>query len=170
LAHTVIRGATADDYDAVIGSLDEWWGGRPMAAMLPRLFFAHFAPWAYVAVEAEGPVGFLAAFRSQSDPRQMYCHFVGVDPRSRGRGVGEALYQRLFADALAQGCAEVLSVTSPVNLGSIRFHQRLGFAPLPGNAAAHGVPFTRDYDGPGEDRVRFRRPLAPDQTSDSPDD
>lgn len=170
MTHTEIRGATPDDYDAIIGNLDEWWGGRQMAAMLPRLFFAHFAPWSYVAVRAENPVGFLTAFRSQSDPRQVYCHFVGVDPRCRGRGVGEALYQRLFADALSLGCTEVLSVTSPTNLGSIRFHQRLGFTPLPGNANANGVPYTRDYDGPGEDRVRFRKQLGSDGTSGSAGD
>jgi hypothetical protein len=26
----------------VIAVIDEWWGGRPMAGMLPRLFFDHF--------------------------------------------------------------------------------------------------------------------------------
>lgn len=155
----VIRAADPADYDQIIGELDAWWGGRQMAAMLPRLFFTHFRPWTYVAEREGRVVGFLAALQSQTDPRLVYCHFIGVSPQVRGEGVGEALYQRLFADAALHGCEEVLAVTAPVNRGSIAFHTRLGFTPLPGTAAADGVPYTPDYDGPGEDRVRFQRRL-----------
>jgi L-amino acid N-acyltransferase YncA len=154
-----IRHAEPDDYDRVIANVDAWWGGRQMASMLTRLFFTYFRPWTYVAVHDEAIVGFLAAFRSQTDPSQVYCHFVGVDPSWRGRGIGEALYQRLFVEAASQGCHEVLSVTAPTNRGSIAFHIRMGFAPLPGLCHDCEVPFTSAYDGPGEDRVRFRRSL-----------
>jgi GNAT superfamily N-acetyltransferase len=154
-----IRPADSADYDRIIGELDAWWGGRAMSTMLPRLFFTHFRPWTFIAEDAEGIAGFLAGFQSQSDLQQAYCHFIGVHPRARGRGVGEALYQRLCADALARGCREVLAVTSPLNTGSIAFHRRLGFVPLPGDSDVAGVPFTPDYDGPGEDRVRLHLPL-----------
>jgi L-amino acid N-acyltransferase YncA len=154
-----IRHAESDDYDRIIASVDAWWGGRRMAGMLPRLFFTHFRPWTYVAVQDGAIVGFLAAFRSQTDPRQVYCHFIGVDPGWRGQGVGEALYQRLFVAAASQGCQEILAVTAPTNRGSIAFHARIGFVPLPGPGSECEVPFTPDYDGPGEDRVRFRRSL-----------
>jgi len=160
--HTIavtIRHAEPDDYDSIIPSLDAWWGGRQMAGMLPRLFFTFFRPWTFVAVDDGAVVGFLAAFQSQTDPRQVYCHFIGVDPRWRGRGVGEALYQRLFVEATSRGCLEVLAVTAPTNQGSIAFHTRMGFVPLSGPRTEHGVPFTPAYDGPGEDRVRFRRLL-----------
>jgi hypothetical protein len=53
----------------------------------------------------------------------------------------------------------VLAVTAPTNRGSIAFHTRMGFALLPGPCVGSEVPFTPAYDGPGEDRVRFRRPL-----------
>ncbi|MFN8592361.1 MAG: GNAT family N-acetyltransferase [Thermomicrobiales bacterium] len=155
----VIRNAEPADYDRFIGQLDAWWGGRQMAAMLPRLFFTHFRPWTYVAERDEVAVGFLAGLRSQTDPRQVYCHFIGVAPAARGTGVGEALFQRLFADASLAGCEEALSVTAPINRGSIAFHTRLGFTPLSGPASRDGIPYTPDYDGPGEDRVRFRRTL-----------
>jgi L-amino acid N-acyltransferase YncA len=130
-----------------------------MALMLPRLFFTHFRPWTYVAEREGAVVGFLAAFRSQSDPDQVYCHFMGVDPRARGQGIGQALYQRLFVDATDRGCREVLAVTSPVNTGSIAFHRRIGFEPVAGPRERAGTPFMPDYDGPGEDRVRFVRSL-----------
>ena len=38
-----IRQIKESDYEAIISVLDEWWGGRQMAAMLLRLFFKHFS-------------------------------------------------------------------------------------------------------------------------------
>lgn len=162
-----IRNADSCDYDRVIGALDAWWGGRQMAGMLPRLFFTHFRPWAYVAVHGDSVVGFLAGFQSQTDPSQAYCHFIGVDPGFRGQGIGEALYQRLCSDAAAQGCQEVLAVTAPANHGSIAFHTHIDFQPLPGTAIEGDIPYTPDYDGPGEDRVRFRKRLQHASTPES---
>ena len=37
-----IRNLSPSDYDAIIRVVDDWWGGRRMASMLPRLFFEHF--------------------------------------------------------------------------------------------------------------------------------
>jgi hypothetical protein len=51
-------------------------------------------------------------------------------------------------------------VTSPVNRGSIAFHQRMGFAIEPGGGQADGVPVAVGYDGDGQDRVRFVRHLG----------
>ena len=154
-----IRHGEPDDYNRVIDSVDAWWGGRRMASMLPRLFFTYFRPWTFVAVHDDAIIGFLAGFQSQTDPRQVYCHFIGVDPGWRGRGVGEALYQRLFVQATSQGCQEVLAVTAPTNRGSIEFHTRMGFAVLPGPCSELHVSYSPDYDGLGEDRVRLRKPL-----------
>jgi ribosomal protein S18 acetylase RimI-like enzyme len=154
-----IRHAEPEDYDSVIRVVDAWWGGRRMADMLPRLFFTHFRPTSFVA-EIDGTVaGFVTGFISATCPEQAYIHFVGVDPATRGSGVGRALYERFFAAARGAGCDEVLAVTSPRNAGSIAFHHGMGFEALPGSAKSGEVPFTPDYDGPGEDRVRFRRGL-----------
>jgi ribosomal protein S18 acetylase RimI-like enzyme len=154
-----IRHGEPDDYDKVIGVVDAWWGGRRMAGMLPRLFFTYFRPWTFVAVQDEAIIGFLAGFQSQTDPRQVYCHFIGVDPGWRGRRVGEALYQHLFVEAMSQGCHDVLAVTAPTNRGSIAFHTQMGFVPLPGPCSELQFPYSPDYDGPGEDRVLLRKPL-----------
>lgn len=158
--HLVIRPADPADYDRVIAKVAAWWSGRHMAAMLPRLFFTHFRPWTTVAEREGDLVGFLAAFQSQTDPGQVYCHFIGVDPGHRGEGIGQQLYTRLFADAAGKDCREVLAVTSPLNRPSVAFHSRLGFECLPGLAGIDGIPYTPAYDGPGEDRVRFCKPLT----------
>ena len=152
-----IRHLEPADYDPVIRVVDEWWGGRRMADMLPRLFFVHFRPTSFVA-EADGRVvGFLAGFRSQTHEDQAYIHFVGVDPAWRASGVGRALYERFFDAARALGASEVHGVTSPVNRGSLAFHAAMGFELLPGDAAPGGAPCSIDYDGPGEPRVRLRK-------------
>jgi ribosomal protein S18 acetylase RimI-like enzyme len=154
-----IRYADPADYDQIIDQIDAWWGGRRMGVMLPRLFFTHFRPWTYVAVQGGAIIGFLAGFQSQTDPRLIYCHFIGVDPGFRGRGIGEALYQRLFSEAAMHGCQEVLAVTSPENRSSIAFHTRMGFQSVSGLSYRGDIPYAPDYDGPGEDRVRFQKLL-----------
>ena len=42
-AEARIRPLRPSDHAPLIAVIDEWWGGRPMAQMLPRLFFDHFA-------------------------------------------------------------------------------------------------------------------------------
>ena len=108
----------------------------------------------------------LAAFQAQTDPSRSTAISLALIRSGADRVVGEALYQRLFAEAVSQGCQEVLAVTAPTNRGSIAFHTRMG-PPLPGPCSECDVPFTPAYDGPGEDRVRFRKPLL-DPTVKSP--
>jgi len=47
------RNVSEEDYLKVIEVLDDWWGGRPMTGLLPRLFFEHFQPTSFV-VEDNG--------------------------------------------------------------------------------------------------------------------
>ena len=147
-----IRHAEPADYGRVIGRVNAWWGGRDMAPMLPRLFFVHFEGTSYVVDDGDGQLAaFLIGFLSQTDPDEAYIHFVGVSPEHRGGGLGRRLYERFFEDARAAGRTRVTCVTSPVNEGSVAFHEALGFT---SESVAH------DYDGPGEDRVLFVKTLA----------
>jgi GNAT superfamily N-acetyltransferase len=82
-----------------------------------------------------------------------------VDPAERGGGLGRLLYEAFFRAAEARGCSLVRAVTSPVNRGSVAFHQRMGFLLEPGDAEVDGIPVSSGYDGPGGDRVRFLRVL-----------
>lgn len=154
-----LRALRESDYDTIIRRLNEWWGGRSMADMLPRLFFQHFNDTSFV-VESDGEIAaFLVGFVSQARPGAAYIHFVGVAPGQRGGGLGRRLYEAFFEAAQARGCTVVSCVTSPLNQGSIAFHTRMGFAAQPGDDVGDGVPFKRDYDGPGQDRVVFVRRL-----------
>ena len=127
---TQIRHANPSDYGRVIQHVNAWWGGRDMAPMLPKLFFLHFEGTSFVAEDDDGQlVAFLIGFLSQTDPRR------GVHPLRRRRaraprlGLGRELYERFFAVVAEQGRTLVRCVTSPVNEGSVAFHESLGFRP-----------------------------------------
>jgi ribosomal protein S18 acetylase RimI-like enzyme len=154
------RPLAESDYEPVIAVLDKWWGGRPMAGLLPRLFFQHFGDTSFAVENEEGRVAaFLVGFRSQSHPDEAYIHFVGVDPAYRGHGIGAALYRGFFERVLAQGVTRVHAVTSPVNRGSVAFHQAMGFDVEPGDDVVDDIPVQTNYDGVGGSRVRFVKTL-----------
>jgi ribosomal protein S18 acetylase RimI-like enzyme len=146
-----VRTAEPDDYDRIAPVVDEWWGGRAMIDMLPRLFFVHFRDTAFVAEDGGELAGFLAGFLSQTRPDEAYIHFAGVSPDHRGRGVGRLLYERFFAVARERARTVVRCVTSPVNERSVAFHRALGF---------DVAEVARDYDGRGGDRVLMVKRLG----------
>jgi GNAT superfamily N-acetyltransferase len=156
------RRPTDADYPAVIALVDEWWGGRRMRALLPRLWFTHFRGTSWIVESADGRLlGFLVGFVSPDDPAEAYVHMVGTNPNHRKHGVGRALYERFFGDARASGVRRVSAVTWPGNQISVRFHTAMGFRPDdgPGTQRLYGTVAYPDYDGEGEDRVRFVRDL-----------
>ena len=155
-----IRHLRPSDHAPVIAVVDDWWGGRAMAPMLPRLFFDHFTGTSFAADRDDTLAGFLVGFVSPSRPGEAYIHFVGVHPGERGQGLGRRLYGTFFDTVQALGCTRVRAVTSPVNTGSVAFHRRMGFQLEPGDAQAGAIPVTADYDGPGQARVQFVRNLT----------
>ena len=146
---TLIRHAEPADYGPVIEVIDEWWGGREMAAMLPKLFFVHFRDTSFIAEEDGELAGFLCGFRSQTYDDEAYVHFVGVDPRRRGSGLGRELYERFFTAVAPR--TVVRAVTSPVNEPSVGFHRAIGF---------EVDRIDADYDGRGQSRVLLVRNLG----------
>lgn len=142
----MIRHAEPEDFPRVAAVIDEWWGRRGMRGMLPRLFFVHFRETSFVAEHEGRLVGFLAGFLSQTFADEAYIHFVGVDPGHRRSGLGRELYGHFFATVRGHGRSVVRCVTAPVNRGSVRFHERLGF---------EVERVADDYDGSGESRILF---------------
>jgi GNAT superfamily N-acetyltransferase len=149
------------DYDRVTAVIDDWWGGRPMAARLSHVFFTHFRPTSFVLEDDGELLAFLLGFISQTYPEEACVHFVGVRPDYRRLGLARRLYESFFTAARASGCAWCRSITSPANLESIAFHRSLGFRLQHGDVVADGVPITLDYAGAGGHRVVFLRDLAP---------
>ncbi len=156
----LIRHAEPSDYQPIIAVLDEWWDGRRMADMLPKLFFVHFRPTSFVAEHNGMVVGFVIGFLSQTFLDEAYIHFVGVHPEFRLAGLARALYEKFFTTVANLGCRTVRCVTSPVNRGSILFHRSMGFSIMDSEKIVDGTPYFEEYDGKGEDRVLFSKSLG----------
>ncbi|MGB0560844.1 MAG: GNAT family N-acetyltransferase [Spirulinaceae cyanobacterium] len=154
-----IRQASPVDYPKVIRQVNDWWGGRNMSNMLPKLFFVHFRSTSFIAENEAGIIGFLIGFISQTHPKQAYIHFVGIHPHSRNKGIGRALYELFFHTVQSLGCTQVRCVTAPINQQSIAYHLHMGFQPEGGDDEIDSVPYYCDYDGVGEDRVVFVKHL-----------
>jgi ribosomal protein S18 acetylase RimI-like enzyme len=157
-----LRNITPDDYAPIIAVLDDWWGGRQVSDMLPRLFFEHFRDTSFIALAEDGSIaGFLVGFLSQSHVDEAYIHFVGVHPDQRKSGVGKLLYERFFDVVQQRGRHTVKCVTSPMNKTSIAFHLRMGFVPKASDTRTEdGISCVENYDGKGESRVVFCKQLS----------
>ncbi|MEI5584836.1 MULTISPECIES: GNAT family N-acetyltransferase [unclassified Agromyces] len=158
----VFRRPGERDHAAVVGAIPSWWdlpGTANLGLLLPRLFFQHFADTSTIVEDDRGELaGFLVGFRSPSQRDVAYIHFVGVRPDLRSTGLARTLYGRYFEAMRARGCRRVDAITGPGNVASQRFHRAMGFE-LTGDTEIEGVLAWRDYDGPGEHRVGFTRPL-----------
>ena len=122
-----IRPVHESDYKEVIAVVDNWWGGRHMTDMLPRLFFKYFQDTSFIAEEDGKIIGFLVGFISQSYSTEAYIHFIGIHPDYRKTGIAKQLYEMFFNIVNKRGCITVNCVTSPINKGSIAFHKKMGF-------------------------------------------
>jgi ribosomal protein S18 acetylase RimI-like enzyme len=150
------------DHPRLVALVDEWWGGRRMRSLLPRLWLQHFSATSWIAERADGRVaGFLIGFISQDHPDTAYVHMVATNPNDRRSGLGRELYERFADDVQGRGVARVKAVTWPGNRISVAFHTSIGFRieEGPGTQRLYGTPAYADYDGEGEDRVVFVRDL-----------
>ena len=163
-----IRNIEEADYEYVIERLNDWWGGRKVAGMLPRLFFIHFQDSSFICLDGDKIIGFVVGFVSNALKDTGYIHFVGVDPAYRCSHVAKSLYSLFFDYCRKRGVKEIKCVTSPVNKVSIAFHQRMGFKVNSYDSRGNPVPI-QNYDGPGEHRVVFKMRLAPQHGASAPD-
>jgi ribosomal protein S18 acetylase RimI-like enzyme len=150
------------DYGAIVRVVDDWWGGRKLDVLLPRLWLQHFTGTSWLAETIDGRLaGFLIGFHSPDQAGVAYCHMIATSPNLRRAGLGRALYERFFDDARAAGRIEVHAVTWPGNRGSIDFHRSLGFEIVagPGSQNLYGTPSKADYDFDREDRAILVRRL-----------
>jgi ribosomal protein S18 acetylase RimI-like enzyme len=150
------------DYPAIVKVIDDWWGGRQLDHLLPRLWLQHFTGTSWLAETGEGRLaGFLIGFLSPDKPDVAYCHLIATNPNLRRRGLGRALYERFFDDARSGGRHTVTAITWPANHGSIGFHRALGFEIQrgPGTQNLYGTPAQAGYDLEREDRAILVRSI-----------
>ncbi|NBI28703.1 GNAT family N-acetyltransferase [Chengkuizengella marina] len=154
-----IRALQSSDYEIINPLVDEWWGGRKMSHLLPKLLFNHFNQTSFIVEQDNEIIGFLIGFLSQTFSDKAYIHFVGVHPEYRKCNVGKQLYDCFFEIAIKNNRNTVHCLTSPVNKTSISFHQKMGFDIEEGGVEMEGVSVHTDYDGPDQHRVLFVKKL-----------
>jgi GNAT superfamily N-acetyltransferase len=154
-----IRNSKPSDHQRIILVIKDWWGGRDLTWMLPKLFLVHFCETSFIIEKEEELTAFLIGFLSQSKANEGYIHLVGVHPNYRGMGLGEFLYHRFFQICKANNRDTIRSCTSPVNKGSIQFHKKIGFNILKGNAEVDGVQVSLDYNHSGGPKVLFEKKI-----------
>ncbi len=154
-----VRKAKPSDHASIIAALPDWWGGRDLTSMLPKLFLNHFYDTSFVIESRGRMIGFLIGFLSPSIKKEAYVHFMGIHPDFRKKGLGKILYERFFEICRKQNRTIVRACTSPVNAGSIAFHRKIGFQIETGDDEIGGIAFTRDYNRPDDHKVLFKRQI-----------
>ena len=126
-----------------------------------HLFCKFFHNTCFVWERDSGIDAFLLGFISQVDASQAYIHLVAVDPSAQRQGLATELYHKFFQEAARLGAREVRLIVNPDNIGSLAFHQKLGFrSDVHGDTTQiEGVLAVKDYNGPGLHMVLFCRPL-----------
>ena len=152
----IVRNSEPSDHSRIISVLKDWWDGRDLTSMLPKLFLIHFCDTSFIIENNQNElIAFLVGFLSQSKPDQAYIHFAGIHPDYRRIGLGTFLYEKFCEICQKNGRNIIKACTSPVNMGSIAFHQRIGFKIEPGNSEIDGIPVTLDYNKPNDPKVLF---------------
>jgi GNAT superfamily N-acetyltransferase len=145
------RAITKADYDHIVRVIDCWWEG-PIAILAHPVFFYELGEHARVVEEIRGDggereiVGFLLGFISknaQIHGDAGYVHIVGIHPKHRRHGVGRALYADFIETCRRAGCVRMKAITTPGNVGSLKFHEAIGWATVE----------EPDYAGPGRRRL-----------------
>lgn len=150
-----IRNSKPSDHQRIISVLKDWWGGRDLSWMLPKLFLVHFCNTSFVIEKDDELIAFLIGFLSPAKANEGYIHFAGVHPDYRGAGIGRFLYDRFFSICRENRRNIIRACTSPVNLESIAFHKKMGFSISKGDAEIDGIPVTLDYNKPNDPKVLF---------------
>lgn len=148
---------TSADFAEILRDLPDFWGSDRARAVHHPMFLHEFGDSAWVIRDAGRVVAYLFGFLAQTAPVG-YIHLVAVRKAYQGQGLGRRLHLHFAEFARQHGCKALKAITSPGNAASIAFHRTLGME-LEGLPNEQGVPVVRDYAGPGQDRVVFRKQL-----------
>ncbi len=145
------------DFDQILRDIDDFWGDERTIPLHHPMLINEFGNSAFVFKEGQQVVAYLFGFIAQTGPVG-YVHLIGVRLAYRGKGLGHRLYQHFIDFARSKGCRELKAITTKGNAASIAFHKSLGLE-LIGEPDEEGVPVVRDYSGPGQHRIVFRKKI-----------
>jgi ribosomal protein S18 acetylase RimI-like enzyme len=149
---------TKADYDQITRDIVDFWGSdRTLHLHHPSLIY-EFGDTAFVIKDGDMVMAYLLGYYAQNSPTA-YTHLIGVRGAFRGQGLGRQLYTHFESIARAHGCTHIKAITSLTNHQSIAFHKRIGMELTGESRTEDGIPYVKDYSGPGQHRVVFRKRL-----------
>ena len=154
-----IRNSAPSDHPQIISVMKDWWDGRELSHVLPRVFLEHFCDTSFIIEKDNVMVAFLIGFLSPYKIEEGYIHFAGVHPQFRGIGIGAYLYNSFSEICIEDGRSIIKSCTSPVNKASVGFHKRMGFKIEKGNSEIDGIQVTLNHNKPNDPKVLFKKLL-----------
>jgi ribosomal-protein-alanine N-acetyltransferase len=105
----------------------------------------------YIACDAKRRIAGFALIRSVADEAELLT--IAVEPRWRGKGVGRALMDAVFADLMLSPARRMFLEVDEQNHAAIRLYEKLGFStissrkgyyPRPDGSAATALVMARD--------------------------
>jgi ribosomal protein S18 acetylase RimI-like enzyme len=118
-ARPIVRSTSEDDADVIRGLLEVAWGSVLVARKGELLDCSRY-PGFLASLDGE-PAG-LASIVLADDQYEV----LSLSTIAPGRGVGQALMRRCFADSTDRGCRRVWLTTTNDNSRALDFYQRLG--------------------------------------------
>ena len=106
---------------------------------------------AYIACDAKRRIAGFALIRAVADEAELLT--IAVEPRWRGKGVGRALMDAVFADLMLSPARRMFLEVDEQNHAAIRLYEKLGFStissrkgyyPRPDGSAATALVMARD--------------------------
>jgi len=142
MGSTVLRGATIDDVDLILGWIRDLASFENLAdeveATRERLAQTLFGPKpaaeVLLALDGDLPVGFAVHYPTFSTflaKPGLHLEDLYVRPEHRGRGHGQAMLHHLAALAVQRGCGRVEWTVLDWNEAALGFYRRLGADLLP---------------------------------------
>jgi hypothetical protein len=73
---SALRNLKPDDYHPIINIANDWWGSRPIADILLRVFFEHFQPMSFALEQDSAIEGFLTPLTTMATAGRGFCSGV----------------------------------------------------------------------------------------------
>jgi ribosomal protein S18 acetylase RimI-like enzyme len=106
------------------------------------------------------PIGFIAAFRNQDNPKELYIQDLVVHPKARRQGIATALLEAVLSSAKALGCERAWLTSELENDAAHRTWRQNGFVNPPADRKVGDFWVTNDLKGPGRHRVIYERSIS----------
>jgi L-2,4-diaminobutyric acid acetyltransferase len=130
-----------------------------------RIVIRYFSSTCYVAERDGEIVGLMWGFITQEDSNTFFLWQIGVDPATRGEGIGGLILEEAEEDLAARGCKRIELTIDPTNYPSQRMFEKRGYRNISADHGktieVEGVVSIADYYRPDGHFCLYEKTLTP---------